>query len=167
MKDRAAVPLKGIIVAGFVLALSGTALGHGEKRDGKEARPISTQETAFGREGDPKKATRTVRIGMADTMRYSPADLTIKQGETIRFLVRNNGKVMHELVIGTMKDLKEHAELMKKHPTMEHDEPYMAHVAPGRTEAIVWQFTRAGEFHFGCLVPGHFEAGMVGRITVR
>jgi uncharacterized cupredoxin-like copper-binding protein len=50
---------------------------------------------------------------------------------------------------------------------MEHDEPYMAHVAPGKTDTIVWQFTRAGEFHFGCLVPGHFEAGMVGTITVK
>jgi uncharacterized cupredoxin-like copper-binding protein len=73
---------------------------------------------------------------------------------------------MHEMVIGTMPELKEHAELMKKHPGMEHDEPYMAHVAPGKTETMVWQFTKAGEFNFGCLVPGHFEAGMVGQIRV-
>jgi uncharacterized cupredoxin-like copper-binding protein len=73
---------------------------------------------------------------------------------------------MHEMVLGTMQDLKEHAEMMKKHPGMEHDEPHMAHVAPGKTETIVWQFTRPGQFHYGCLVAGHFDAGMVGRLTV-
>jgi uncharacterized cupredoxin-like copper-binding protein len=70
-------------------------------------------------------------------------------------------------VIGTMKELKAHADMMKKHPGMVHDEPYMAHVKPGATEQMVWQFTKPGEFYYGCLVPGHFEAGMVGKITVQ
>ena len=73
---------------------------------------------------------------------------------------------MHEMVLGTMDELKKHAELMKKHPGMEHDEPYMAHVAPGKKGEIVWQFTKAGEFFYGCLIPGHFEAGMIGKVTV-
>jgi uncharacterized cupredoxin-like copper-binding protein len=73
---------------------------------------------------------------------------------------------MHEMVLGTMEDLKEHAELMRKNPGMEHGDPYMAHVAPGKTETMVWQFTKPGEFHYGCLVPGHFEAGMVGNVHV-
>ncbi len=144
------------------------AMAHGDaKHARKEPRPISTEERAFGREGDPKKATRTVRVGMADTMRFDPAELVVKPGETVRFIVRNNGKVLHEMVIGTMKELKEHAEVMKKHPGMEHDEPYMAHVEPGKTQTIVWQFTKPGEFFYGCLIPGHFEAGMVGKVTVR
>ena len=134
---------------------------------GKANRPISTEETPFGREGDPKAATRTIKVDMSDRMRFTPAELTVKRGETVRFEVKNSGKTMHEMVLGTMRDLKEHAELMRKHPDMEHDEPYMAHVPPGKTERIVWQFTKAGEFFFGCLIPGHFEAGMVGRITVR
>ena len=120
----------------------------------------------FGRAGDPKKVTRTVRIGMADTMRFSPSELKVKRGETVKFVVRNNGKVMHEMVIGTMKELKQHAELMNKHPGMEHDEPHMAHVAPGKTETLVWQFTKEGTFYFGCLEPGHFEAGMIGKLEV-
>jgi len=91
----------------------------------------------------------------------------VKRGETVRFVVRNHGKVMHEMVIGTMKELQDHADLMRKHPGMEHDEAYMAHVAPGKQGEIVWQFTRAGEFHYACLVPGHMEAGMISRITVR
>jgi uncharacterized cupredoxin-like copper-binding protein len=104
-----------------------------------------------------KKASRTITVDMSD----------IKRGETVKFVVKNHGKQMHEMVIGSMKELKEHAEMMKKHPTMEHDEPYMAHVAPGKTETMAWQFTKAGEFYFGCLVPGHFEGGMIGKLTVK
>lgn len=103
---------------------------------------------------------------MSDQMRFSPASLTVKQGETVKFVLRNGGKSMHEMVIGTMQELKEHAEMMKKHPGMEHDESYMAHVAPGKSKTMVWQFTNAGDFHFGCLLPGHFEAGMVGQVHV-
>jgi uncharacterized cupredoxin-like copper-binding protein len=90
----------------------------------------------------------------------------VREGETVRFLVKNSGATLHEMVLGTMDELKKHAELMRKHPGMEHDEPYMVHVAPGKTQTLVWQFTRAGEFHYGCLIPGHFEAGMVGRVRV-
>jgi uncharacterized cupredoxin-like copper-binding protein len=103
---------------------------------------------------------------MSDRMRFTPANMTVKQGETVRFRVKNNGKVLHEMVLGTMAQLKEHADLMKKHPGMEHDEPYMAHVAPGKTQTLVWQFTKHGEFYYGCLVPGHFEAGMLGKVVV-
>jgi uncharacterized cupredoxin-like copper-binding protein len=100
-------------------------------------------------------------------MRYTPAAINVRQGETVRLIVRNRGQVMHELVLGTLAELKEHAEWMKKHPGMQHDEPYMAHVGPGESGEIVWQFTQPGEFYFGCLIPGHFEAGMIGRIVVR
>lgn len=150
------------------LIFAAPALAHSEKAHGpKAARAISADEHSFGREGDPKNAVRTVRVDMSDKMRFTPDSLSIRQGETVKFVVRNRGKVMHEMVIGSMKELKEHAELMKKHPGMEHEEPYMAHVAPGKTETITWQFTKPGEFHFGCLIPGHFEAGMVGRISVQ
>jgi len=157
------------VMASMTLA-SASAFAHGDKHaaEGKKgAKAISAEEKDFGREGDPQKATRTIRVDMSDKMRFTPASLSIKRGETVKFVVKNNGKVMHEMVLGTTKELKEHAEMMRKHPTMEHDEPYMAHVAPGKTETMVWQFTKAGEFQFGCLVPGHFEAGMVGKIAVK
>jgi len=142
------------------------ALAHGDApRKAAAAQPMV--ETGFGRTGDPRKAVRTIRIDMSDRMRFSPDTIEVKPGDTVRFVVRNSGKTMHEMVIGTMKELKDHAELMKKHPGMEHDEPYMAHVEPGKTAEIAWQFTKAGEFFFGCLIPGHFEAGMVGKILVR
>jgi len=154
-------------IAVFVLG-TGAAFAHGDAKSSHEAlAPAGAEDYAFGRAGDAKKAVRTVRIDMSDRMRFMPASLTIKQGETVRFIVHNGGKVMHEMVIGKLKNLKEHAELMKKYPAMEHDDPFGAHVAPGKTGTIVWQFTKAGDFHFGCLEPGHFEAGMVGQITVQ
>lgn len=149
------------------LVFSVSALAHeGAKNQKKADAPISTEETAFGREGDPKKVSRTVNVEMSDKMRFTPAELTVKRGETIRFRVKNSGQVIHEMVLGTMQDLKEHAKLMRKNPGMEHDEPYIAHVAPGKSETTVWQFTKPGEFHYGCLVPGHFEAGMIGKVKV-
>jgi len=157
-----------IVVIVSALTANGAVFAHTDApQDAKPARKaVSTEEKAFGREGDPKKVSRTVTVDMSDKMRFSPASLTVRQGETVRFVVKNSGKVMHEMVLGTMQELKEHAELMKKHPGMEHDEPYMAHVAPGKTERVVWQFTKPGEFYYGCLIPGHFEAGMMGRINV-
>lgn len=120
----------------------------------------------FGRAADPKKANRTVRIEMADTMRFTPSELRVKRGESVRFVVSNKGKLMHEMVLGTMDELNRHAEMMKKHPGMEHDEPHMAHVGPGKTGEMGWRFTKAGTFYFACLVAGHFEAGMVGKVVV-
>ena len=156
------------ILAAAALLASGLAYAHEKASPGKRAdkAPISTEERAFGREGDPKKVTRTIKVDMSDAMRFAPAEIKVKRGETIRFEVKNSGKTMHEMVLGTMQELKAHAELMKKHPGMEHDEPYMAHVAPRKTERLVWQFTKPGEFYYGCLIPGHFEAGMIGKLVV-
>ncbi len=148
---------------------AGLAWPHGDATHAGKSKSgaVSTEERAFGRQGDPGKVARSIEIDMADTMRYTPAHISVKRGETIRFELRNSGKVMHELVLGTMKELKQHAELMRKHPGMEHDEPHMAHVAPGKRERLVWQFTRSGEFYYGCLIPGHFEAGMIGKVVVK
>lgn len=143
------------------------ALGHDEKPRAADAIDYSkVEEHPFGRAADPRKARRTIRVDMTDQMRFRPAEITVKRGDVVRFLPANKGQVLHEMVLGTMDDLKKHAELMRKHPEMEHDEPHMAHVAPGKTGELGWQFTRAGEFYYACLIPGHFEAGMLGRIKV-
>ena len=161
--------MKHLLIATIIALSTGSVAvyAHEAKHGAKKpATAHTTEEKAFGKAGDPKQATRTIQFDMSDKMRFTPAELSVKQGETIRFVVKNSGKIMHEFVLGTMKELKEHAEVMKKHPGMEHDEPYMAHVQPGKTETIVWQFTKAGNFHFGCLVAGHFEAGMIGKVAV-
>ena len=151
------------------LLLAGSAFAHGDKHNDSKAKYdySKAEETAFGRAADPKKAKRTVSVEMADTMRFTPAEIKVKRGESVRFAAKNSGKLMHEMVLGTKKELEQHADLMRKHPEMEHDEPNMLHVAPGKTGEMGWQFTKAGEFYYGCLVPGHFEAGMIGKVIVR
>ncbi len=159
--------MRYILVLIYALAVSPAALAHGDAPDAAKGVDYSkAEETAFGRAADPRKAKRTVRVDMTDQMRFLPAEIKVRQGEVVRFLPANKGQVMHEMVLGTMDDLKKHAELMKKFPEMEHDEPYMAHVAPGKAGEIGWQFTKSGEFYYGCLIPGHFEAGMLGKVIV-
>lgn len=157
----------------FVLAALGlaaaAAVAHGDDHDAGPHRDDAShvEDTDFGREGDPRKVGRTIEIVMADTMRFSPSAITVRRGETVRFVVRNDGRQLHEMVLGTAAALEAHAALMKRFPTMEHADPNMAHVKPGATGAIVWQFTKAGDFRFACLQPGHYEAGMVGTLRVR
>ena len=150
-------------------AFTATAFAHGDDAHAtpRSFDPAKVEATAFGQEGNPKQVTRTIRVDMADTMRFTPARITVKRGQTVRFVVHNGGRLLHEMVLGTQAALQAHAELMKKFPEMEHADPNMAHVKPGRSGDIVWQFTQPGEFRFACLQPGHFEAGMVGSITVR
>lgn len=122
---------------------------------------------ALGKPAEVKRATRTIEIVMGDNMRFEPKRIDIKQGETIRFVVRNDGKAKHEMVLGTKAELKKHAALMAKFPEMEHDDPNAVSVEPGKVGEFAWAFTKPGNFDFACLVPGHFEAGMKGRIQVK
>ena len=124
------------------------------------------EQKDWGIAGEARSARRTVQINMGDDMRFTPDRLDVTLGETVRFVVHNTGRVMHEFVIGTKHENARHAELMVKFPNMEHDEPYMAHVAPGKVGEIVWTFNRPGQFEFACLIAGHFQAGMIGTITV-
>ncbi len=121
---------------------------------------------AIGKPGVASKVTRTVKVDMSDAMRFTPSSLFVKQGETIRFVVKNSGKLDHEMVLGTEKELKAHYELMKKNPEMEHDDANSVDLKPGKTGRIVWQFTKAGKVDFACLEPGHYDAGMKGSVTV-
>ncbi len=123
-------------------------------------------DDGIGVPGAAAKVTRSIAVVMTDNMRFTPAGITVRQGETIRFKVRNSGKVKHELVLGTEKELKEHYEMMKKNPEMEHAEPNMITLAPGKTGEVIWQFTKSGRVDFACLQPGHYDAGMKGRVTV-
>ena len=162
---------KVFAVATCALALVATnALAHGdEHKAGHKATstPVVKEQKPWGIAGEATAVVRTIRVSMNDQMRFVPDRLSISEGETVRLVVKNDGQLMHEFVIGSKKELDEHAALMKKFPNMEHDEPYMVHVAPGRTGEIVWTFNRAGEFAFACLIAGHYQAGMAGRISVR
>ena len=124
-------------------------------------------ESEAGLPAAATEAKRTVHIDMSDRMRFAPEALSVKRGETVRFVAANGGRVLHELMIGTRAELAQHAALMRLSPQW-HDEfaSASAHVLPGREGELAWRFNRAGEFYFACLIPGHLEAGMIGTITV-
>jgi uncharacterized cupredoxin-like copper-binding protein len=157
-------PYSALLGAFLALPLA-PVMAHGDKHQAMTA-AVKKEQKAWGIAGEAKAVKRTVLLRMSDDMRFTPSQLVVKQGETLRLKIDNQGKILHELVIGTKKELDEHAALMVKHPGMEHDEPYMAHVAPGKSGEIVWRFNRPGEFEFACLIAGHYSAGMKGKITV-
>lgn len=121
---------------------------------------------SVGVPGVAANVSRTIAVGMSDAMRFTPATIQVKQGETIRFVVKNTGKLSHEFVLGSAQDLKEHYELMKKAPEMAHTDVNMLTVKPGQTGELLWQFTQAGTVGFACLHVGHFDAGMKGVVHV-
>ena len=123
-------------------------------------------DEAIGKPGLASRVSRTITMDMTDDMRFSIPNVTARQGETIRFVVKNSGKIKHEMVLSSEKELKEHYEVMKKNPEMEHADANMVTVAPGKTGKIIWQFTKAGKVDFACLQPGHYDAGMKGVVTV-
>ncbi len=165
MKPRftATVLLAGLIAAGLAFAHGkddhATKAGEGPAREHHDS-------DAIGVAGDVAKASRTINVDMSDAMRFTPSSLAIRQGETVRFVIKNSGAIKHEFVLGTEKELREHYELMKKFPEMEHSDPNMVTVAPGKTGEVVWQFTKSGKVDFACLQPGHYDAGMKGAVLV-
>jgi uncharacterized cupredoxin-like copper-binding protein len=156
------IPLAALALS---LALAADVRAHGDAHPATPG-PVVKEQKPWGIAGDAKPGIRTVHVSMNDAMRFSPSSIAVKEGETLRIVVKNDGKLMHEFVLGTPATHEDHAALMLKFPNMEHDEPYMVHVAPGKTGAIVWTFNRAGEFAFACLVAGHYQAGMIGRVVV-
>ncbi len=155
------------VFAALLLGVSlGAAAHEGKDHSKKASSPVKKEQKEWGIAGDAKAVKRTIELTMSDNMRFTPDHVEVKQGETVKFVVKNSGKMLHEIVIGSKKELDEHAALMMKFPNMEHDEPYMAHVAPGKAGEVVWNFNRPGEFDFACLIAGHYQAGMVGKIKV-
>ena len=157
--------LKLIAVCALIYSATGTFAHEDTPHKAKTSAVIKEQKD-WGIAGDAKAVKQTITLTMADNMRFTPAKLEIRQGDTVRFTVKNQGKQLHEMVIGTKKELDAHAALMVKFPKMEHDEPYMAHVQAGKSQDLIWTFNRPGDFEFACLIAGHYQAGMAGKITV-
>jgi uncharacterized cupredoxin-like copper-binding protein len=128
------------------------------------------QARAFGEPGDPKKPARVVNVTMREgdgKMMFIPNKIQIAQGEQVKFVLRNNGELDHEIVLATFDENQKHAIEMQKNPDMEHDDPNAKRLTPKATGNMVWKFTKAGEFDFSCLIPGHREAGMFGTVIVK
>ncbi len=155
-----------VLAAWACMAMATQAVAHEKPAGARPSAAATKEQQPWGIAGDAKDAKRHIQIVMTDDMRFNPATIDVREGETVRFVVQNKGKVLHEMVIGTKQALDEHAALMQKFPNMEHDEPHMAHVSAGKKGELVWKFNRAGDFDFACLIPGHYQAGMVGKIKV-
>lgn len=127
-------------------------------------------DSAYGQPGDPRQPARVVRITMRESehkMEFIPSKIKIRKGEQIKFVVRNHGELDHEIVLATLDENLKHAAEMAKNPDMEHDDPNAKRLGPKQSGEIVWKFTKAGEFDFSCLIPGHRESGMFGKIIVQ
>lgn len=123
-----------------------------------------------GEPGNPKKPARVIQVTMRDDegkMQFVPDRVDVKKGEQVRFIIQNKGILKHEFTLASVKDNDKHAKLMKKYPDMEHDDPNAKSVDPDKTAEILWRFSKAGEFEFACLIPGHKEAGMHGFVHVK
>ena len=129
------------------------------------------EAAAFGEPGDPQKPARSVDIVMRETddgrMVFEPSKVTAGRGEQVRFVLRNDGRLDHEFMLATRADNDRHAIAMRKNPDMEHDDLNGRRLAPGGRAEILWKFSKAGDFNFACLIPGHREAGMDGDVAVK
>jgi uncharacterized cupredoxin-like copper-binding protein len=130
----------------------------------------SHESFSAGVPGDPKRPARVVKVKMFEgsgKMGFEPARIEVRKGEQVRFVLENGGEEDHEFVLATVPENRKHAEVMKKNPDMEHDDPNAKRVLPHGNGDLIWKFTKRGEFEFACLIPGHYEKGMFGRVIVK
>ena len=157
---RICVVFSVALLAGGIALASPGHKGHSHGHD---------EETDYGVPGDKTKPSRTIIVQMLESgskIVFIPEVLVIKRGEQIRFVLRNVGAIEHEFVLGTKEEINAHAEQMRKNPDMEHDDPQSKRLKAKQNGEIIWKFTKAGEFEFACLIPGHRELGMHGKIIV-
>ena len=166
MKKTFVVALLAATAVPMAALAAGTHAGGHDMPASHGNMSASEHAALFGRPGDPAKVTRTVDVVLDDDMRFHPSSIDVRVGDTVRFVVRNAGKVRHEMVLGSLDELKEHAVQMRAHPGMAHSEPNQLNLKPGQRGSMVWQFTQPGQVDFACTEPGHLEAGMVGQVQV-
>ncbi len=151
--------LTALMVSSGAWAAGSHASGHGHHEQGSMVTP-------YGKPGRVAQASRTIEVEMSDDMRFTPSEIKVRKGETIRFVIRNSGQLRHEFSLGTQQELAEHYKQMKRFPDMVHDEPNKVSLEPGQQGEVIWQFTNGGKVDFACLQVGHYEAGMKGQVRV-
>jgi uncharacterized cupredoxin-like copper-binding protein len=125
---------------------------------------------AAGEPGDPKHPARIIQMNMFEkdgAMAFYPAEVGVKLGEQVRFIIKNTGALRHEFHLASSGENAHHKIEMEKNPEMVHDEPNAQSVEPGKETEILWKFSKAGTFEFACLIPGHYDAGMHGKVVVK
>lgn len=156
--------MKKYAFALLFVALAGPVAASGSHAGGHE------EKMAVGEAGDKAKATQTIRVTMKETddgkMIFTPTVIKVRKDQTVRIAIKNAGTVDHEFVLDQEDKILEHKAQMEKFPEMEHADANSIRLSPGASGDIIWKFTTDGEFKFACLVPGHYEAGMHGDVTV-
>lgn len=171
----AAILIAGWLIAGPVLAAGSHSGDHGHGMQ-------------FGEAGKASESSRMIDVTMGDNY-FEPEKIQVKAGETVRFIVKNEGAFVHEFNIGSaamhaahqkeMAMMVEHGALeadkinhgmmkmdMGGGKTMEHNDPNAVLLEPGQSAEVVWKFAGPTDLEFACNVPGHYEAGMMGHIEV-
>ena len=123
-----------------------------------------------GEPGNPKKPARTIKVKMREEgkrMTFEPSRIEVRKGEQIRFVLQNEGDETHEFVLATTEENRKHAQLMKKYPEMAHDDPNARRVPEYLDDELLWRFTKRGEFEYACLISGHYQKGMFGKVIVK
>lgn len=157
MLMRAAIIVSAVALTGYV-AVQQSSFAH------------EGHEFAAGEPGNPKRTSKTILITMTERdgkMLFSPNRIEVRRGEQIRFVLTNAGYLTHEFMIATPEENKKHAVLMQKYPDMEHDDANGKTLKTKEKGELIWRFTKRGTFEFACLIPGHYEAGMLGTIIVK
>ena len=154
--------LVGLTVAGCMLSVGPSIAAPGE---------MGHTHAVFnaGEPGNPKKPFRTIVIVGREgdgSMSFTPDRIEVKRGEQIKFIIKNEGELPHEFLLDSFEENQKHAIAMQKNPEMEHDDPNGRRTEPKKVSEILWRFSKVGTFEFACLIPGHYEAGMKGVITV-
>ncbi|MBP1871894.1 putative cupredoxin-like copper-binding protein [Ensifer adhaerens] len=156
--------MKAVIFGMLVATLGSPALASGSHAGGHG------EAMAVGEPGDKAKATQTIRVTMKETddgkMIFTPSTFKVRKGQTIVFAIKNAGELDHEFVLDQKDKIIEHKAAMEKFPEMEHDDPNAIRLAAGKSGEIIWKFTNDGTFKIACLVPGHYDAGMHGDVSV-
>lgn len=156
--------MKAAIFGILVAALASPALASGNHAGGHG------EAVAVGEPGKKANATQTIRVTMKETddgkMIFTPSTFKVRKGQTVVFAIKNAGELDHEFVLDQEDKIIEHKAAMEKFPEMEHDDPNAIRLEPGKSGEIIWKFTNDGTFKIACLVPGHYDAGMHGDVTV-
>lgn len=167
-----AFPVRAI-VAGVLLVAVGVASaagehehehGHGDDNGGGHSKP-------FGKPAPAQQADRTIRVTARDTMRFEPRRIRVDAGETIRFVVMNTGELRHSFTLGTPRGQEAHEREMQgmavdRMATHMQGNPAGMVIPPGERDSLTWRFEGEGPVEFACHIPGHFGAGMIGRIRI-
>lgn len=170
MKQLILPTLLTALLATPVFAAGEHSGGHGHENNETHGPAGHHDEIAIGEPGKTNLVTKTISISMTETddgqMLFEPSTINVKQGETVRLAFLNKGDAEHEFVMDEHPAILEHKLAMEKWPDMEHADPNSIRLTSGQIGEIIWTFNNSGNFEFACLIPGHFEAGMHGKLTV-